>query len=703
MLPDPRAPDHGLGDAASDLAHDRRWTRAARLLVAVVLALLVHGAWRVGPTYDEHFYLASGRAYLHTADFGLNREHPPLLKYMAGVPLLALGVEPTDTWRDETAYPAAFVYARHAADLDRNVFAARLPFCLLAALTVWVLFRVGRAWFGARAGFVGAALLGLNPNWLANGRLAALDGGSAALIFVALIAAVRAFEEPSARRTLRAAVLFGVANLAKFTALLLGPACIALAALAALIARRVRPLLVLAGLLFGGLGVFAAGYGFEARPLNALWAEPNFPARAVRSTLAPGSLARRFAAEVERSSPRPAGAAEFAARLGEAPDEAAALELLGARLASAETQLDALVLAALEALVGADGDLRRTAVASLLAPTADDLPNERRLALVADLAERDADFDLAGWRAWFDRAQHDDWDERIFATPLLDRLTRGLLGDRVPVPLVSALKGIDYQLRHGADGHASYFKGVTLRPGTDFADGNPFPEYYAVVMGVKNPLAFLALCGLGVACALRAPRRFGSLRLAACLVFPAACFWLFSSGNALMGVRYVLPVFPFLALLAARAAEVLPRTALALTAVAAAESLWIHPHELMYFNAAIGGPRHGPELTVVGDDWGQDVRAVGRFLERNADALAAAGGLVYEPYTVGDPAAFGLESTRVPRGPERAIVAVHLVHYWREREKWAWLDAYEPFHHIGHSVLLFDTRAGPPGADPGLR
>ena len=137
-----------------------RWTRRVVALIVLQLGLLLHGAWTVGPTYDEHFYIASGYAYLQDGEFALNREHPPLLKYMAGFPLLLLpGVDWPASWADQLNYPAGFFYSRNAEHLDRNLFAARVPFCLLTAALTWVVFTAGRRRFGPRAGFAAAALL----------------------------------------------------------------------------------------------------------------------------------------------------------------------------------------------------------------------------------------------------------------------------------------------------------------------------------------------------------------------------------------------------------------------------------------------------------------------------------------------------------------------------------------------------------------
>ncbi len=699
------APTAARAAAPADPAASR-WDRAGWVLVAAVLALLVHSAWRVGPTYDEHFYIASGVHYLGGGDFGLNREHPPLLKYLAGAPLKLLGVDPGPDSGAQLAFPATFFYGRAGEDLDLNLFAARLPFCLLGALFVLAVWRVGRSWFGPRAGLAGAALFGLNPNFLAHAPLAGLDAASSFFIFLALVSFVAALERPSARRVLWAGVAFGLAQLAKFSALLLVPVQAGLVLVVALATRRGRPLLLAPRVWLVGVTVFAIGYGFEARAINDLWGERGYAITQRRAPVEAARLGVSLAAEL------PAEAAALAQGVAGARGAVEALEIHLALLE--RTHPAGTADAAARALVGLEGGpgmLRRRAVEALLASPGGTVSAAERLAVLPVLAERQFLFDagledsarLDVWARWFDRARHEDWDERILVGTAFDRLTRGLLGDTRPIPLISAIKGVDYQLYHGQFGHGSYFRGRVLSAPADFREGNPHPEYYAVVLAVKNPLGFLAAVLAGMALAFVAPSRFGRLRLLAVGGFTAVALWLFSTGNALMGVRYLLPVFPFLALFGARLALSAPRLTLGLALVAALESLWIHPHQLMYYNLPAGGPAGGPRITAVGDDWGQGVRAVGRFAARHREALAQAGGLSYEPYSVGDPDAFGLGTTRVPEGPVRGIVAVHVLHALREREKWAWLDGFEPFLVLDRSVLVYDTRAGPPGSDPGLR
>ncbi|MEO0651164.1 MAG: glycosyltransferase family 39 protein, partial [Planctomycetota bacterium] len=251
---------------------ERRWRLAAALLVLLQLGLLLDGAWRVGPTFDEHYYVASGYSYLTEGEFALNREHPPLLKLLAGAPLLLFGdVDPGSSGANGFNYPAGFFYQRNAEHLDRNLFAARVPLCLLTAALTWAVFLAAARRFGARSGFAAAALLALNPNVLAHGRLAALDAGVAVVMFIATVAFVELLERPSAWRSLWAAVAFGLAQLAKFTSLLLVPLFFGLAALQALRTRSPKPGLALARVVLAGLTVFALGYGFESKAANEAW------------------------------------------------------------------------------------------------------------------------------------------------------------------------------------------------------------------------------------------------------------------------------------------------------------------------------------------------------------------------------------------------------------------------------------------------
>jgi len=457
----------------------------------------------------------------------------------------------------------------------------------------------------------------------------------------------------------------------------------------------------------GGLTIFAAGYRFEAKSVNEAWGNGQYVAE-----LTPADYAE---IDLDWLADR----AEFhgltehhVQRIRRAQDEQSrnplfiAIERLWKEaLVDPDPYVATAAMQTLAELKIGTSDVRKH-VFGILLRTERRLDDERRLDILADLAGRRYP-DIAAWEEWYRAHRYESWNRKVFTQHWIDALTRGIVGDAVPIPLLSAWKGIDYQLEHGKRGHTSYFKGRTLQPGRDFEHGNPFPEYYTVVMGVKNPLPWLLLVVVGVVLSLRPRQSLGVLRLAVLLGAPCLLFVLFSKGNALMGVKYLLPLFPFLCLFGARCFLSWPRATVALTALSGLLALSTHPHELMYYNALVGGSSGGPVLTVVGDDWGQGTRALGRWARSNERDIERAGGLHAKLYTPADPEAFGLERTQQIQGPVEGIVAVQATSYYRdhipgqkEQRMFAWLDEYEPFLVLDRSVYSFDTRGGAPGKDP---
>lgn len=676
-------PDQRLGDA---LPSGPAWARpAARGLVVLMTLLLVHSAWRVGPTFDEHFYVASGFSYLQEWDLSLNREHPPLLKILMALPLWIghhLGLLDL-TWPDQgsalLSYPTAFFFGINGEHQQLNLLLARLP---MIALTVWMVAvgaRRARRQFGAMAELAFVLLLGFNPTILAHGHIAANDCGVAALMFIATLAFVEMMEKAGGahgKATLWAAVAFGLANLAKSTALLLGPITAVIAAVTAVQRRSLRPLGLALLVWFGGLGVFAIGYGFEAKSLNEAWGE------------------RHYIANVAPSATAPEGAAFIAKVRGD----------LARTLTSDDTAPAAGLYRQLGVLKSAEQELRKRAADLLLYDPGATLADVRAEVLTELTGRSYAT--LAEWRAWFEDARYEDWNVTILTQPLVRAVTAPF-GTTHKIPLFSALKGLDYQLKHASEGHMSVYKGEPLFSPRDFEDGNPHPEYYAHMLLIKNPLGFLALVAVGFCVLWR--QRWSVAQVTGFVVFPAVLFYVFSTSNMLMGVRYVLPLFPFLAFVGAACARAWPRVTVGVAALSALIVVPHHPHELMYYNVLGGGNdlrQGGPATSPIGDDWGQGTRAMGRWVAEHRDALEAAGGLHYVPLTPAAPYAFGLVGIDGDKGPGEGIWAVHALNYWRDSadpvnktRSYAWLDAYEPFLVIDESIYLFDTRPGGTGIE----
>jgi hypothetical protein len=206
------------------------------VLAGVLLLLFVVHASSASliktPTYDEPVHIGAGLSYLRTREFKVNLQHPPLLKELVALPLLAAGVRGPVSAEGWAALgpvaPAAFQWelgnaVLFANDPARVLFWSRLPLLLLTALLGWVLWAWGRAMLGPAAGLSALLLFAFDPGLLAHGALVTTDTGCAALSTLCLFALWRYLRERTPRRLLLCGVALGAALAAKFSALLLLP------------------------------------------------------------------------------------------------------------------------------------------------------------------------------------------------------------------------------------------------------------------------------------------------------------------------------------------------------------------------------------------------------------------------------------------------------------------------------------------------
>ncbi|HEY3176138.1 MAG TPA: glycosyltransferase family 39 protein [Candidatus Polarisedimenticolia bacterium] len=155
---------------------------------------------------DEPAHLTAGYLALTQRDLTVNREHPPLVKALAALPLLFMhpavpqepvGGPPRSSEDYEFAASREFLYRLN--DADRLLYAARLPIVALTLGCGAILFLWGRAMFGGTAGLAALALYSFEPNLLAHGRLVTTDMG-AALFTLATLACLERALAPGTRR-----------------------------------------------------------------------------------------------------------------------------------------------------------------------------------------------------------------------------------------------------------------------------------------------------------------------------------------------------------------------------------------------------------------------------------------------------------------------------------------------------------------------
>jgi len=224
--------------------------------------------------------------------------------------------------------------------------------------------------------------------------------------------------------------------------------------------------------------------------------------------------------------------------------------------------------------------------------------------------------------------------------------------------------------------------------------------YYLAAFVLKATVPFLLAIAVGVA-VVRQRRPVDLLFLLAPVV---AMFGASTFDVANLGVRRILPVFPFLAVFAG-AALAAPyraiRYAVALLCVAQmVTTVRVFPDHLAFFNALCGGPSQGIRcLDDSNIDWGQDLKGLKEFIAaRNIHDLAL------DYFGTYDPAGYGIryrpitpEEIVQPRAGHWYAVSVHnLQRPVRVRfppptqsVRYEWLDRYEPVTKIGYSIYVY--------------
>jgi hypothetical protein len=448
-------------------------------------------------TWDEPDHIYSG--YMSwRGDFGLNPEHPPLVKFVATVPLLLMHLNVPEM-QDRPYRLQAVLGGRDFIfhnDADKIVFRAQMAASIFTLLLLVIAFLATREMFNTTAGFLALGLLVFDPTLLAHGALVTTDAAQSCFLLASIYAFYRYVQLPSAGRLVITGLAAGLALSSKHSAVLFFPM-----------------LLILAGVEI-----------FQPEPANS------------GSQLSAGKRATRYAT---------------------------ALVIIG--------------LMSVAILWGAYG-LRYSARENGLQLNP---PMETQLSEVPSPTQAKILHEFA----------------RFHLLP------------------ESYIYGFAHVL-FSADSFNSYLFGKSYPHAVWF--------YFPVAMLVKSSLTFLILLGISVwviASGRLRMRRELLFLLVPPLVYLAASM----KGGMNIGIRHILPVYIFLAIVIAGAASVLIkdsrrwRYAVALLLVFQAISVTrAFPHCIGYANEAFGGPKN--VWRYVSDssaDWAQQLHAVKRYTDEH--------------------------------------------------------------------------------------
>lgn len=204
--------------------------RLAIFILAIMVTLMMVSAVSESAVMDELAHVPAGYSYVTQFDYRLNPEHPPLIKALSGL-FLRIFVNPhfpTDTryWHNDIngqwAQGTAFLY-ESGNNPDAMIFWSRIPIILLALLFGWLMYYWVKKRFGNFPALLTLCFFAFSPTFLAHSHYVTTDLGAAFGFFIGITSFVTFLEDPSWKRAVYAGLAFGLAQLLKFSLVLLLP------------------------------------------------------------------------------------------------------------------------------------------------------------------------------------------------------------------------------------------------------------------------------------------------------------------------------------------------------------------------------------------------------------------------------------------------------------------------------------------------
>ncbi len=257
--------------------------------------------------------------------------------------------------------------------------------------------------------------------------------------------------------------------------------------------------------------------------------------------------------------------------------------------------------------------------------------------------------------------------------------------ESTPIPLATFGVAFTSMMFTRAQGTNAYLMGEWSRHGWWY--------YYLVAFLIKNSIPFVLFSVL----ALVFFKKLGLDKLTTAIFYvPIAVFFVVTlNDKAQAGIRYFLPIYPLLFVLAGgvvmyffKKGKIFKWLMIFLLAWHAAEAFFIYPDYLAYFNEWVGGPKNGYKyLRDSNIDWGQDLKGLGAYVKKEGFKEVA---LYY--YGPVDPGYYGIHyrvlSPSEFKVPQKTVYAVSVHHL----DTLEWTAHTLPTQRIGYSMYVYDLR-----------
>ena len=266
------------------------------------------------------------------------------------------------------------------------------------------------------------------------------------------------------------------------------------------------------------------------------------------------------------------------------------------------------------------------------------------------------------------------------------------------------LQGIIFQLEHASKGHSCFLFGQHSTSGWWY--------YFIVAFFIKTPIPTLILFFASLFFTAKNFRLNDNIN-ELCLLIPVLfIFSFFSINHQSIGLRYILPIYPFIFVLIGKIMTIKTSRKLVKLLICLIIFWYIYgsintyPHYLAYFNESILGPKNGYKYLVDSNlDWGQDLKGLKKYMEKNNIDK------IYLSYFGTDlPERYGIKYIWLPSPPPfaevsmenrvsspiKGLIAISATNlqgvYFYDKNIYTWLKNYKPIAMIGYSIFIYDIR-----------
>jgi hypothetical protein len=249
--------------------------------------------------------------------------------------------------------------------------------------------------------------------------------------------------------------------------------------------------------------------------------------------------------------------------------------------------------------------------------------------------------------------------------------------------------GLSSLADHERSGHYTYLLGAYY----DY-----FRWYFPIAFLVKTPLTTLLLLLIsGILFIVRNAHirswRFFSLDQCLIIIFPILYFIISVINKINIGIRHLLPMYPFIFLFIAIVLfnpqfklKIIKIISIFLLLFFMVESLLTYPNYLGYFSSIIGGTNQGYKYILDSNlDWGQDLKKLKKYLADNN---------ITEPIFLAywgkaSPDYYQIEYLPLLPDIKKGYIAISIQNIMGDNKEYAWLLREKPIAKIGSSIYLY--------------